>query len=791
MKSLYINNKRVALDSDTYFPFTRKVSVLDDFNIIGLPSSKTISLKRCQQNDEIFGYIAEITRYAIDNTDNLIGVSFSQIAKTSYTLMDDSEVISEGIIVITNITNDGYEIELYDKLIDLIETFGSEDGYLSELQLVLGSGAYLGYCNAQTIKTLSDANGELKVLANINTEETFDDAVVFTTTTTMATLPSPLTKLQFGTLKPYDFEYAVPLSTIVRSINGPFNNAIEMDATVSTLFDGVHMILGSPRAVKQSVVYTCPSNAIGGSFGNTSGLSNSRHPLEFKNTSGSWIGTKNGTYSMNLPFTLTFYPDTTPEYWGSRKGRPTSALIGAMPDGTYYGDLTVDVYLASYDGGTLKHTGVKSAMNIKMVQGDNTEWESVSGDVTKLTVSGYFPFTTEYYPELTNPLYNTYIIVDVSRLFSSPSAFLPFHGFGVGVNFSLIKSIDETYKVNFNSKGDVRSGIVVSGQNLFPKVTIKDFLIKAAKYFNLGISNNGGNILLHKKTYSTSPNTLLVDEITGLEVNNFDFSRLVLKSKQPTSSILSEYVENTKKSWAEQVINTGYKIRTSKKEIDFGAGIPVLLNDYSAYGYGSFGSYNNSGYSRVNNGLTIGLKDDINFCYIQKNEQILWVADDSLYEAGMVAGATQVKFGLYNEKVKYSGGVFIQPVEDIGVGSRQLNGYYTASPYTIVDGVITKSLDLNKPEYNFANIPDANYPESTTVYQTFHEKLLQDMYDINSHILNVSIYIDNELDIYNIYNYKNVNYIISEIVEYDPTEPGIYEVKLLKVKDVNNYITPM
>lgn len=788
MKQLYLNNKRVVLNPDTYFPFTQKVSVLDDFTIIGMPASKTVTLPRCQENDEIFGYIAEITRIVSANSDNLIGVSFNQIRKVSYKLYSNSDIISEGIIRIVNITNDGYEIELYDKVIDLIETFSNEDGYLSELELILAGGNYLGYCNAQTIKTLSDANGELKVLANINTDETFDNAVVFTTALTRATLPSPLTKLQFGTLKPYDFEYAVPLSTIVRSINWSFNDSIEMDATVSTLFDGVHMMLGSPRAEKESIIYTCPSNAIGASFGNTSGLSNPSTPLEFKNTSGSWIGTKNGTYQMNLPFTLTFYPDTTPEYWGSRKDRPTSALIGAMPDGTYYGDLTVDVYLASYDGGTLKHTGVKSTMNIKMVQGDNTEWESTGGDVTKLTVSGYFPFTTEYYPELTDPSYNTYIIVNISRLFSSPSAFLPFYGFGSGEDFTIIKTIDESYKVNFNNKGDVRSGIIVSGQNLFPKVTIRDFLIKAAKYFNLGISNNGGKILLNKKAYSISPDTLLVDDITGLEVNNFDFSRLILKTKQPTSSIVTEYVENTKRNWAEQVINTGYKIKTSKKEIDFGVGIPVLLNDFNAYGYGSFGSYNNSGYSRVNNGLTIGLKDDINFCYIQKNSQPLWVANDSLYEAGMVTGVTQVNFGLYNEKVKYSGGVFIQPVDDIGTGSRQLESYYTASPYTIVDGVITKSLDLNKPEYNFANIPDVNYPESTTVYQTYHKKLVQDIYNVNTHIIDAKIWIDNVIDIYRVYNYRNTNYVISEISEYDPTEAGIYQVKLMRVNNITNYI---
>ena len=41
MKQLFIENKKVLLDENTYFPFTYKISDLENVNIINLPKSKT------------------------------------------------------------------------------------------------------------------------------------------------------------------------------------------------------------------------------------------------------------------------------------------------------------------------------------------------------------------------------------------------------------------------------------------------------------------------------------------------------------------------------------------------------------------------------------------------------------------------------------------------------------------------------------------------------------------------------------------------------------------------------
>ena len=66
--------------------------------------------------------------------------------------------------------------------------------------------------------------------------------------------------------------------------------------------------------------------------------------------------------------------------------------------------------------------------------------------------------------------------------------------------------------------------------------------------------------------------------------------------------------------------------------------------------------------------------------------------------------------------------------------------------------------------------------------------MLIDKYDSNTHIITANIYVDGLIDIYKIYNHKNSYYIISEIVEVDYTKPGIYQVKLMRVNNIENYI---
>lgn len=134
MKQLIINGELAFIDKDQYFPFTYKISDLEEINIINFPSTKSIMLPRNTQNDEIFGHIAEITRNNYGFSDNQSGVSFNQIKKANYELKNNSEMVSEGIVRIVNITHSHYEVELYDKAIEVLEEL--EDKEINDLEII-------------------------------------------------------------------------------------------------------------------------------------------------------------------------------------------------------------------------------------------------------------------------------------------------------------------------------------------------------------------------------------------------------------------------------------------------------------------------------------------------------------------------------------------------------------------------------------------------------------------------------------------------------------------------------
>ena len=70
------------------------------------------------------------------------------------------------------------------------------------------------------------------------------------------------------------------------------------------------------------------------------------------------------------------------------------------------------------------------------------------------------------------------------------------------------------------------------------------------------------------------------------------------------------------------------------------------------------------------------------------------------------------------------------------------------------------------------------------------KKKLEELYNANNHILKAKMFISGKLNPYKIYNWRNVHYIIYDLPEYDYTLPGIYEVELLKVNDIDYYLKP-
>lgn len=787
MKQLYINNKRVVLNENTYFPFTHKISNLDDFTIIGLPVSKSVQVPRVVDNDEIFGHIASITRLTAASSENLIGISFNQTQRVEYELINNNEVISTGVIQIVNITDEFYEIELYDKLIDLIETFSTEETYMDTLDIITENGVFSGYTNADFIKNLNDANSEVKVLANINTDTTYENCVVNTSTGIQkVNLSSPLTNIQFRTLKNYDFEYAIPLTTAIRSINNSYDDLIEIESSIQDIFDETHLLLGNVIQKRDIENYTASGQILPTSTGNTTGITNPINTIYFKDLSSNYIGDKNGKYQLNIPINLTFIPSTLNAYYGTRKDDPYTFIYYGVDTGYYLGDLKIGIQIIGYCGSTEIYRSIKSSLIIKCFNNINCVATATGSNITSVLVSGSYATEIEMYPEIFSNIDNIKIEFDFDSLFLSPAAFMIFKFTSVAYkNFVLYKNISN-FDVIYRTPDVARTGALVNGSTLFKKITIKDFLIDVCKFFNFGLKIENEKIVIHSKDYSYTDKSLLINKINNININNFNFSKLKLTNILPNTSLLDDYTTETNKIYGEQVINTGYKIKNRTKDIQFNIGVPVLVKDYNFYAYDIFTNYRNAGYSRVRNGITTNLSNSISLCYIHQNDDLLWVSNDSAFEAGMNY-ALDIQFTLYNEKYYYNNGDFTFPQIESGSISRLLSTHYTASPFILnTDGSVKKSLEINTPEFNYAEI--VNYSGSTTMYERFFKRTIQDIYDVNCHILDVEIYIDEKIDIYKIYNYKNSLYIISEIVEYDPTEFGLYSVKLLKVKDATNYI---
>jgi hypothetical protein len=68
--------------------------------------------------------------------------------------------------------------------------------------------------------------------------------------------------------------------------------------------------------------------------------------------------------------------------------------------------------------------------------------------------------------------------------------------------------------------------------------------------------------------------------------------------------------------------------------------------------------------------------------------------------------------------------------------------------------------------------------------------MLEDRYSPNTHILDCDILFNTKPNIYQIYNYQDVNYIISDLPEFNPDGGLSTGVKLLKVNDIDNYVNP-
>lgn len=105
----------------------------------------------------------------------------------------------------------------------------------------------------------------------------------------------------------------------------------------------------------------------------------------------------------------------------------------------------------------------------------------------------------------------------------------------------------------------------------------------------------------------------------------------------------------------------------------------------------------------------------------------------------------------------------------------------------------THSLDWGKPQQAYYSISDNNYPPNSTLYQRFYSKWIEDRYNINTKTYE-GYFMLNQNDINQIkFNkfiyFKNQYWCIDKISEYKygATEPT--KVKLVKINNINNYVS--
>lgn len=833
MKELYINNIKALIPQDTYFPFTYKISDLEEINIINFPSSKTVSIPRNSQNDYIFGYVAEITRKNMSSLDNLSSISFNQIKKATYELYNDSQLISTGLIVITNITTDNYEVELYDGIIDKLEQLNGNaetgEGYLNNLDIILNDNSTFSLtCNASSIKALNETGTEVVPLFNIcdststGTDVVCLDKQIVNNNTTYKyknlTLPTELTPLQFRTVKPWDIGYGVKLNTLIKSINTEYDNIITTDTFTTNLFNDVHLLTNKPSNKKVKEEYSlnpATLNLLTASVGYSGTPAKPNYNLsptivDMPLIDGAeMFGNKNGNYYYNLNYNMIINCDDVnnkylistfknkiytlnPVNFEQIDNYVYSPLVYANY-GEIIGELFVNIGMGlQKNGQSYKSKYIETKIILKY--GVNT-FISYDNNKLKMNISGTILCQFDFYPELGDITgYVPTLFFDFSNIYkntliyANPNKLNP-HNFLINITAGEVtrKSLNET-----------KTGDIISGKNILPKVSVQDFIINTCKFFNLGLKIKDNSIYIHKKNYEIDTKGLIVDDITDINIKNLDFNKIIITNGLPDDKNLDDYKTYLKKTYAEQVINTGYSLKNNFKKIELPISVPALFRDVNNYAYDSFADYFNGGYSRNLNGNTKGLTDKLTFGFVKNITETIWVGNDLYFEAGITSPTelideepSDISFKMSSSMLYYDNEedkfLYFTDKNDNN-STLKLNSYKTISPYYFLnENLITQSLEVNKPVYNFADLTDSIYPDNATLFNMYHKGYIVDKYQSDTHILSAKIFIEGLPNIYKIYNYKNSNYIISELEEYDPSTPDFYSVKLMRVNNIYNY----
>lgn len=796
MVQLYINNQQVIVDENIYFPFTKKVFDIENPTLINFECSKTITIKRCVENDDIFGNITEITRVTYGFEDNKSNILYNQLKKIKYELYNDSEFISSGIVKITNITETEYELELYDDIINVIENF--DETKLSDLDIYENNGTtifskpcnlyYIYEQNPPIVPVFGIEDYDFdkkKIVCRVRDEN--NESWNFQKTD----LPSELTQIQARTFKSYSHSYALPINKIFESINKKYGEVIEVDNSVYDLLGDLHIKLNKPK-----VNYFENENIITLGGNDYSLLKPSGYgyfDFDYKKSDNINLEYINQKVVIKTTFDIQLKPHIgSYNPYNVMTSEPLNEVTSTYhyftdKNNSYMGKLYFISKIIYYYNDDIVFESEENISKISLLQNENIFGDSDNKIIKiKETILNTFEISTNTssYFNRVDIKYNITNFYDKTLPKNKSNMSLTFFN-NLLPSYIDVKTNSVKHEIISKNLEKFQSNDIINGKNLYPKVFIKDFLINFVKGFNLDIFYSNGKIKISEKKFIETDEPLIITDIKSIK-NSFDFSEFNFKTELPKSVDLDNYKTKYNKTYGEQVINTGLTIKKNKKEIKLPFSIPFLKIDSNYFAYDNYGGYFNAGYSRVP--FSVFPDDDVLcFSYLNqiKNEKI-FITDDRREEHfddkefGMTLPA------LYynpNEREEFKWRI-PKDYQYYDVYERTINNWFTLSPYLFDnDGKIIKSLEMNKPLYSYANITDSQYNVDTTLYDNYFKNLFSTIYDVDAHEISCKLLIEDKLSLNKIYNYKNSNYIISEIIEYNPLVPGLYDVKLLKVKD--------
>lgn len=791
MKTLIINDKLAVIEDSIYFPFTYTISDLDNINIINVPSSKQINIPRCNQNDEIFGSVGEMTRYNIGFSDNQSGIKFNQIKKCTYKLLSDSEIVSKGILEVVSATDKEYGIVLYDELLDALESY--DKIYLKDIPVtepnkdVFDERANVTTYHKYLTKTIKpvictdEANTKgTELICNLQVSE--GGALTYGT----STIPFESSNAQLRSVATSDCRWAIPNAVMLYSVNyaniGPHINYNTVPSIVTNTY-----LLSNKPSNKYMIedTNTLPAHNSGNLGYPSISQDNWMYdiPVDYSEN--------NGKMYCNIPITAT-YTKMGPGSPGTTVAQfyvdsvSTIKRISNTNIGDFLGSKYAYISLISVVNG-VEYENEPLLYVVPLYFGVNAVFSPPVGGVypTNSTVTLSFnlvvngPMYTAPFTKVRIRLRDFAYKADGSKTYTNNS-----HFFDYSNNLTSVVSPQTTLTFKNDKFVD---GNHLNCLTLLPKISVKTYLLTLAKVFNLKLELIDGVINLSNITYKLSNNVPIIEDGASLQLTTITDAKLALNVNKPDFKELEQYKIVYGDEYAQQTVNTGYRIKDSTKDVKYDVTIPIELKDTNPFAYDTFLKYLNNGYQKQSGGIVTGCDDKLTFCYLNTINDRMHIGS-KYFPDTIENNAVVDKMWITDENNLLNRWAEIttstsQPWDDY---------YYTATPYKYSGNMITNSLDMNKPHINYAGILDANYSDTTTLYYKYHKNMISDKFNSDTHIVSCRMYLDiNPLKlIFNIYNIKGSYYIISELPEYDPTQPGMYDVKLMKVNNPNNYINP-